>query len=90
MDAISANRNSLALAKRRGTTCDMCDGFMRWDRAIEHRTTRPSDPSDMCCVMATHRVCPNGHSFGKGGMTGRAWDAWIENEGANLGYVFLS
>ena len=57
--------------------CDVCDKQIEGER-WEARTTRPSDPTDMCCVMWACADC--GPKLGA--KPASYWDAWIENEGA--------
>jgi len=65
--------------------CDVCEQpFTPSNPKYEHRVPRPSDKTDMCCVMATHKSCM------EGGKTPEEWNKWIENEGAKEGYLFLT
>lgn len=67
--------------------CDGCGGtdFPATDPFVEVRTPRPSDPSDMCCVIAGHRKC-----F-PGAMTPAEWNAYIESPAAvAAGHAFLT
>ena len=67
-------------------TCDICDREFTHQFRHEARTARPSDPSDMACVMWTCPFC----APSVGAWRPEVWDDWIENEGRALGYVFLS
>lgn len=51
-------------------TCDMCDSdaYTADNPFTEGRTPRPSDPSDLCCVIAGHLKCI-------GGKTPAEWQA---------------
>ena len=76
-------------------TCDICSEKV--DEPVEVRTRRPSDPSDLCCVMAGCEDClgPRQHPENHWGsvpsvMTSRDWDRWIETYGANHSIHWLT
>lgn len=80
-------------------TCDACDrsdGYTDANPFVELRTPRPSDPSDMCCVMAGHKNCFARNAtlpdIGRGGIaTPEQWATWIESKEAQAaGFVFLT
>lgn len=68
--------------------CDICENedYNVGNPFVEIRVPRPSDPSDMCCIMAGHDEC-----FGGGNMTPDQWSDWIESpEAAAAGYYWLT
>lgn len=78
--------------------CDGC-GLSNYDAAhpfVEVRQRRPSDQTDMCCVMAGHPKCVGvGEALPaiceSGGVaTPDQWEEWITNEGRKLGFLFLT
>ena len=67
-------------------TCDVCDKPIEGEK-FEARTPRPSDPSDMCCVMWACETC----APQIGAKPASYWDEWIESEEAvKAGFIFLS
>lgn len=75
--------------------CDICDGgyYTHDNPFVNYRVPRPSDPTDMCCTMWGHLKCLGGKisMTPQGGVaTPDQWQDWIENEGAKLGFCFLS
>ena len=67
-------------------TCDVCDAPIEGE-LFEARTPRPSDPSDMCCVMV---ACAE-HADEIGAKPASYWNEWIESDDAiRRGFVFLS
>lgn len=74
--------------------CDLCQ--MPIDRRaslVEIRTIRPSDPSDLCCILWSCRGCtPESHTSVTGGSaTAAEWDDFIESDEARAsGLCFLS
>lgn len=81
--------------------CDSCDKrtYTAENPFVECRVPRPSDRSDMCCVMAGHLWCfgPNRPASdlpqigAEGGLaTPEQWQAWIESKDADeAGFAFL-
>jgi hypothetical protein len=56
-------------------TCDMCGKPCTEGEWVEVRIPRPSDPTDMTCIMAGCKACfPDGKSP-------KAWQEWIEGPG---------
>ena len=77
--------------------CDVCgdSGYPDANPFVEARIPRPSDPRDMCCVLAGHRRCLNGMCSNPptkngGRLTPGEWQTWIETEGRALGFLWLS
>lgn len=67
--------------------CDGCDGtaYTPDDPFVEVRPARPSDPTDLACVLIGHRKC-----F-PGSRTPAEWDAYIESpEARAAGHLFLT
>lgn len=58
--------------------CDICEEL------LEIRAPRPSDPTDMCCILWVGPCHPNG------AKSPAQWIEWIENEGAAKGFMWLS
>ncbi len=76
------------------TTCDGNCG-KRVERAdlVEVRIARPSDPSDLCCIMAGCADCFRPSSPFAGGCQAYAhsWDVYIESACAReRGHAFIS
>lgn len=75
-------------------TCDTCDTdtYTEDNPFVEVRMPRPSDKTDMSCILAGHKVCMGETGINpKGGVaTPEEWQMWIEGEGAKLGFLFLS
>lgn len=79
--------------------CDQCQkqGYTVDNPRVFVCTQRPSDPAEMCCIMAGHANClargvtlPSIGTTG-GTATGEQWETWIESpEAMNTGYCFLS
>lgn len=77
--------------------CDGCDKPVTHDDdLVQVRQPRPSDPQDLCCILAGHTKCfgrqhPENH-FGSVPevMTGRDWDRWVEAHGPTHGILWLS
>ena len=71
---------------------DSCHGRPRW----EMRTRRPSDPSDLTCIMVICDLCAaeaGGESMSPNGglATSSRWDEWIESDAAiGGGILFLT
>jgi RNase P subunit RPR2 len=67
--------------------CDVCDGEYAYRDRWEVRIPRPSDPSDMSCILW---VCaPCGPRMGA--RTPAQWDEYIESpEALEAGHYFLS
>jgi hypothetical protein len=62
--------------------CDACGkaGYTEDNPLVEVRQPRPSDPSDVCCIMAGHANClgGSGQPGAHGGVaTPAEWDAWL-------------
>lgn len=82
------------------TECDNCGNNEYTDDnpLVQVRTRRPSDHSDMCCVMAGHAKCfvedpATLPQIGEtdGIATPAQWEAWIEKpETAKAGFLFLT
>lgn len=73
-------------------TCDVCnsDAYTAENFFVEARTPRPSDPSDLCCIMAGHLDCFGG-SIGGSINTPAGWNEYIESpEAYAAGYLFLT
>lgn len=79
--------------------CDICKQHTYTDENpfVEMRIPRPSDPSDMCCVLAGHKNCvgaakselPQITESG-GAATVEQWEKWIETkEARSWGFLFL-
>jgi hypothetical protein len=68
-----------------GYTCDYDDQEITGE-LYEVRVPRPSDPSDMACVMWSCAA----HAEEMGAQSATEWDRWIETEGRAEGYLFLS
>lgn len=91
-----------------GRECDNCGGtdYTAENPRVLYCRQRPSDKSDMCCVMAGHWQCFSGGIEGKAYVaqlptrehpgsealaTGDDLERWIEGpEARALGYVFLT
>lgn len=72
-------------------TCDHCGGvaYHAIDPYVEVRVPRPSDRSDLCCIMAGHASCFGGISDSV--KTPAGWDEYIESpEAYAAGYLFLT
>lgn len=77
--------------------CDHCKGeiYTAENPFVEFRTRRPSDPREMCCVMAGHKQCLNVTDIpsigNEGGVaTRQQWEEWIESKAAlDAGFMFL-
>jgi hypothetical protein len=89
------------MPKRDWYHCDLCgaDDYTDANPFVECRIPRPSDKTDMCCVIAGHLNClspmpadrlPSIAPFGGGTATPEQWEHWIENEGAAAGYQWIS
>jgi hypothetical protein len=65
--------------------CDHCgeSSYTPANPFVECRTPRPSDPSEMTCVLAGHKTCLriSGLSTGtEGGMaTPEMWAVWLQS-----------
>lgn len=76
--------------------CDICDDdtYTEENPLVEARTQRPSDHSEMCCVMAGHLKCLGGElNIGEtaGLQTPQAWMDWIMTDEAEAnGFLFLT
>lgn len=70
--------------------CDICYGDnYAVDPYVEVRVERPSDHSDMCCIMAGHASCFGG--VGSTVKTPEGWTEYIESaEAYNNGHLFLT
>lgn len=67
--------------------CDDCGGaeYSPGNPYVEIRVPRPSDPSDLCCIMGGHSACFPGN------RTPAEWDDYIESpEAYAAGYLFLT
>lgn len=68
--------------------CDNCGGsdyIAERDPFVEVRVPRPSDPSDLVCIIAGH------HSCFPGNKTPAEWEEYIESpEAYAAGYLFLT
>lgn len=64
--------------------CDICEADVPVSERLEVRTPRPSDPTDMCCILWVGPCHPSG------GKTAAEWNVWIENEGREKGFMWLS
>lgn len=81
-------------------TCDVCQGedYKDANPFVHVNQRRPSDPSEMCCVMAGHLKCMGGSLdrlpsiCESGGIaTPAQWEAWIESpEAAKAGFLFCT
>jgi hypothetical protein len=72
--------------------CDICNTnqYTEANPFVEVRTPRPSDPSDMCCILAGHLDCFGGQ-VGETVNTPDGWADWIESEdAARQGYMWLT
>lgn len=73
-----------------------CDGhaYTEKDPFVQVRQIRPSDRSDMCCIMWGHLSCMGGEvSVGESGGVGtpEQWLDWIESpEAWKAGFLFLT
>lgn len=68
-------------------TCDDCaeDNYTEANPFVEIRVPRPSDPSDLCCIMGGHSNCFPGNK------TPAQWDDYIESaEAMRNGHMFLT
>jgi len=78
--------------------CDICDVAVEADKLLFVRQARPSDPSDMTCLMAGCEKCfmpdPYDEVVEMGVvpsvMTDSDWERWIEEEGHKYGKCFLT
>lgn len=82
-----------------GRECDHCNGlnYTPDNPRVFCCVPRPSDPSEMCCVLAGHKNClardqPVPSICESGGVaTGDQWEEWIESPDAmSKGFAFLS
>lgn len=67
--------------------CDGCGTkeYTKENPFVEVRTPRPSDPSDLCCIVAGCLACFPGT------RTPQEWSEYIETEDAYAqGYLFLT
>ena len=76
-------------------TCDVCGA--KPNEMVFVRTRRPSDPKDLCCVMAGCEKCmgprqhPENHwNSVPSVMTDRDWDIWVESYGAMHNVLWLT
>ncbi len=68
-------------------TCDICKA--EYKTRYEVRTPRPSDHTDMCCVMWICEACAK--DMGPARVkTAAEWEEWMDNEGVKQGFVWLS
>lgn len=76
-----------------GIRCDLCDKDS-WDDGYYSCTRRPSDPTEMVCVLWFCDACaePMDKGVGPDGGLGRdeTWQRWIEDEGAKHGVLWLT
>lgn len=79
--------------------CDQCDGteYTEENPRVFMCQRRPSDPSEMCSVLAGHKNCyritdPLPQISESGGIaTAEQWNDWIESpEAQKMGFIFLS
>lgn len=73
-------------------TCDVCDSadYNEANPFVEVRTPRPSDPSDLCCILAGHLDCFGG-TEGETVRTPSNWSNYIESpEAYASGYLWLT
>lgn len=80
--------------------CDACKGHNYTDDNpfIEIRRQRPSDHADMCCIMAGHNNCVGTRDVSRlpaigptgGTATHEQWEHWIEGEGMQNGFLWIS
>ncbi len=77
------------------TTCDGCGAAV--DEPVLVRTRRPSDPQDLCCVMAGCEDCfgprqhPENHwASVPAVMTAEDWDRWVEAYGIAQNVLWLT
>lgn len=71
--------------------CDACGATEYTDENpfVEVRTPRPSDPSDMCCILAGCAGCFGG--IGGTVKTPEGWTEYIESvEAYRNGHLFLT
>ena len=75
--------------------CDVCDN--KPEEMVYVRMRRPSDPTDLSCVMAGCEECmgPRQHPENHWNsvptvMTNRDWDIWVENYGAKHNVLWLT
>lgn len=79
--------------------CDRCDGteYTEVNPFVEVCQQRPSDHSEMCCVLAGHMLCMGTTDISKlpdigrsgGTATPEQWETWIESpEAAKMGFCF--
>lgn len=68
--------------------CDTCNTPLSREDLVEVRIPRPSDPTDLCCVMAGCVSCfPKGESS----RTAAEWNEFIESpEASAKGYLWLT
>lgn len=73
-------------------TCDSCGAldYTGVNPYVEVRVPRPSDPSDLCCILGGHLGC-FGNSIGTSVNTPSGWDEYIESpEALRNGHLFLT
>lgn len=82
-----------------GKECDSCkiSEYTDDNPRVFMCMPRPSDMSEMCCVMAGHRNCIAAHStlpdIGQSGgvATAEQWEEWIDNDTSlRMGFIFLT
>lgn len=69
--------------------CDTCDKVVPSAELMLVRVPRPSDPSDLCCIMWG---CSDCFPFSDGTcMTDDQWEVFMESDKARrAGYLFLT
>lgn len=77
------------------TNCDGCGHPV--EDPVELRTRRPSDPADLCCVMAGCEKCFGAPERVKdhwgsipSRMTAQDWEKWVEKYGPDNGILWLT
>lgn len=71
--------------------CDGCDTttYTETNPYVEVRVPRPSDPSDLCCIIAGCSDCFGG--IGETVKTPQGWSEYMESDEAyDKGYMWLS
>ncbi len=66
------------------TSCDQCGNLVERDDIVEVRLPRPSDPTDLCCIMAGCADCfrPGDPAQGATAALAYVWDAYVESDHA--------